>query len=259
MNDRLEAFRSRLRGSEKKSSNWQFWIGSPTAWLALIISSTTAFFNFVYYTDELSVIGSPAAIFEKEGMFRVAAPNRFLFINSGSRPISVIGADIHLVQPPNKNEENFSCIGGGHYQSVDLAMEPTIVKAHDASIVQLPSFSKNTDGLPAASVSLEESNKGVPRRIILACISFDLVATDVRWSKTVAVQRVAIDAKQLREEWIGANRPVMLTTRNWFRSSPDTSDWPRSIQNSISGVATFELNRGFDQFLERKGVNGTSR
>jgi hypothetical protein len=56
MNERLEEFRKRLRGPEKNKSDWRLWIGSPTAWLALAVSSATALHTAVYYSDQLSVV-----------------------------------------------------------------------------------------------------------------------------------------------------------------------------------------------------------
>ena len=114
MNDKLEAFRKRLRDPEKKKASWQFWIGSPTAWLALFISSTTAFFTLFYHSDELRVavsggIAARLELFadEKTGTpyrgVTVSTPRRFTFINSGSRPIAVLSARIahHHRRPPS--------------------------------------------------------------------------------------------------------------------------------------------------------------
>src|SRR5436305_12370535 len=36
---------------------------SPTAWLALLVSSATAFYTLIYHSDELSVVASPSSIF----------------------------------------------------------------------------------------------------------------------------------------------------------------------------------------------------
>jgi hypothetical protein len=37
-----------LARPEKKKIDWPFWIGSPTAWLALIISCATAFSTLIF-------------------------------------------------------------------------------------------------------------------------------------------------------------------------------------------------------------------
>jgi len=55
MNERLEAVRKRLNRPEKETRDWQFWIGSPRAWLALFLSSITAFYTFLFHRDELSI------------------------------------------------------------------------------------------------------------------------------------------------------------------------------------------------------------
>jgi len=43
MRENLETFRKRIRGPEREKVNWQFWIGSPTAWLVLFLSASTGF------------------------------------------------------------------------------------------------------------------------------------------------------------------------------------------------------------------------
>jgi hypothetical protein len=72
---KIEAFRKRLRGAEKQKTNWQYWIGSPTAWLALVLSAATGFYTFLYHSDELSVvIARPDVFLTMQGNVQVRSP-----------------------------------------------------------------------------------------------------------------------------------------------------------------------------------------
>jgi hypothetical protein len=70
--------------SSKEKTNWQFWIGSPTARLDLFIWSTMAFYMFLYHSDELSMVVPPAATFAQGHKIGVGSPTSITFINSGS-------------------------------------------------------------------------------------------------------------------------------------------------------------------------------
>jgi len=48
MNEKLEAFRKRLRKPEKKKTDWASSIGSPTAQFAAVLSLFNLFYSHVY-------------------------------------------------------------------------------------------------------------------------------------------------------------------------------------------------------------------
>ncbi len=62
MNEKLEAFRRRLREPEKKKTDWASWIGSPTAQFAAVLSLFNLFYSHAYYSDELIVGLSPSRV-----------------------------------------------------------------------------------------------------------------------------------------------------------------------------------------------------
>src|SRR5262245_47683027 len=94
----IETFRSRLKQPKKATTNWQQWIGSPTAWLALILSASSFFYTFLYYSDDLSVVMDRPVIQPAfQDVLRISAPRNMTFINSGSRPIVITGAQLILV------------------------------------------------------------------------------------------------------------------------------------------------------------------
>jgi hypothetical protein len=118
----IEEFRRMLKGPEKKKfgTNWHQWIGSPTAWLALMLSVSTAFYTFLYHSDELSVVidtpdisvgevwdtedgrqevSSSFPVGDKRPPIVVTSPRGVAFINSGTRPIAVTSVWFALVRP----------------------------------------------------------------------------------------------------------------------------------------------------------------
>ncbi len=171
MNDRLEAFRKRLRGPDREKTNWQFWIGSPTAWLALFLSSTTAFYTFLYHSDELRVAIIPGDVQLVPGKVRVEPPERFTFINSGSRPIAVLAADISVNQP-DKGVPYPDCISGVG-APLFLKLEETVVKPYDAVV-------KSTKLEPGESpeIELSDANKSLSEPLFVLCVTFKFVATE---------------------------------------------------------------------------------
>ncbi len=101
MNERLELLRKRLSKTEQKREkfNWKtFWTASPTAWLALVISSITAFYTLVYYNDEVSVVMDKTSVFYKRDGKTVHFAKAFTVINSGTSPIALVQANV-IVAP----------------------------------------------------------------------------------------------------------------------------------------------------------------
>jgi hypothetical protein len=180
MNEALETFRKRLRGPEKEKFKFtrQFWIGSPTAWLALLISSATAFSSIVYYSDELGVqVPSPQAFKnESKDQIHVVLPPGITFVNSGSRPIAVLKVSIRFIQPRRK-AEHIDCLHG----QMDVAWLPLhmlVVKPYDIMAYEL----KYNDwmlprDLHFASSELNKENSS-PMVVFVSCAIFQIVAAD---------------------------------------------------------------------------------
>lgn len=174
MNDKLESLRKRLRGSEKEKANWPSWIGSPTAWLALIISSITAFYNFLYYSDQLSVVVQPLlARFDDKGV-DITTPEPLVFINSGTRPIAVLYVDMHVMQPaPNRSDEP-NCLQEG-IATISLEFERVVVKPYD-TVVKEVHFFENQETISIGR-GLDKTRKDLSEPLTI-CLRFGIVATD---------------------------------------------------------------------------------
>jgi len=136
MNDRLEALRKRLRRPERKTINWQFWIGSPTAWLALVVSSATAFYTFFYYSDQLSLVMKPWLVLVSSTKLQIEGPQPLIFVNSGTRPIALlsVGIDVTLKQ--------LGCYG--HH--IPLEFDEFVLKPFDTTVKVVSFKGKNVNG-----------------------------------------------------------------------------------------------------------------
>jgi hypothetical protein len=221
MNERLEAFRKRLRGPDKEKGNWQFWIGSPTAWLALLLSSTTAFYTFLYHSDELSVvIDSPSIVLDNDGKLAVHSPSSVTFINSGSRPVAVTGIQLILVQPI----ENFpdpQCRGSGSYSNLSLEFEQTVVKPYDAVAKPLGFYNKKP--LEEEKVELTKENTGKGESVLAVCLKFSIAATDAAgWIKTIDLGKTTMGRPGFStSEDKSEDPPAYLIKRNRFWTEVD--------------------------------------
>ncbi|MGO6966601.1 hypothetical protein [Rhizobium leguminosarum] len=129
-----------------KRPDWRAWIGSPTAWLALLLSAGNAFYSIFYFSDELTIIvQDDAAAYHKEGgKVSVYAPNGVVFVNSGTRPVAITEVTLSYSQPLVGDE----CDGGGNF---NLDFPQTVIKPGD--IITLSPISFRRNGLPPAHVS----------------------------------------------------------------------------------------------------------
>jgi hypothetical protein len=206
MNETLEAFRKRLRGPEKEKTNWPFWIGSPTAWLALVISSTTAFFSFIYYSDQLSVVAVIDYV-ETPARLHVTVPTDVTFINSGSRPIAVTLINLRIVQRPDPLGPR--CQRGEDSELEDslflIKFKPTVIKPYDAVVedISLANGKESIDIPLKRPVPDPDPNSLVDAAI---CLAFMIVASDAPPS---------LKAVELKPG-LYSSRPLYLIKRNRF-------------------------------------------
>lgn len=217
---RIEAFRKRLYGAEEQRVNWQFWIGSPTAWIALILSAVTAFYTFLYHSDELSVVvGRPSIFLTMDGDIEVRAPSSITFINSGSRPVAVTGIQMMLVQPTEKVAEP-KCRNSGAYQYFSVTFEQTVIKPYD-TVAKAIKFDETQSSLDTKRVVMSEANKKLKRdQIVVACLEFEIVAADTAgWRKVVQVERVTLSGVGSTDLSVQDARPLYLIKRNRFWTS----------------------------------------
>lgn len=216
MHENLEIFRKRLRESEKEKINWQFWIGSPTAWLALIVSASTAFYTFLYHSDELSVAMPPPSLeWNGDREISVQAPSHITFINTGSRPIAVVGIDLQLVQASSSTDKP-RCRYAVSLWNLDF--EQTIVRPYDAVTKALKLPRKQSDD--KEKIDLENGNE---KRVFATCARFTIISADATgWVKTIDLGLITLESIGMTEwEDKSAERPPYLIKRNRFWTDMD--------------------------------------
>ncbi|MCK1475058.1 hypothetical protein IVB27_09655 [Bradyrhizobium sp. 197] len=261
MNERLEAFRKRLRELNRSKVKWHQQIGSPTAWLALIFSTTTFFNTFFYHSDELSVsflrpsvsVGKVyftddgGSVEEDIGLRRpriyVVAPQGVTFINSGSRPVVVRGVWVKLAQPL-KTGEKASCTDNqnstqtdGHY----YVFEPTVIKPYDLQYKPL----KHEHGLELMFEARGANARpgSLNQYEIELCIGFELDAMgSPSWSKVVPCGFTTIPVKQYDRRKDG-DRFAFLIKRNLFWTEVDIDPNPGSRSNEPHSVLASAWSR----------------
>ena len=153
MNERLELLRKRIRGTEQKrdSINWKaLWIGSPTAWLALLISSCLAYNTLFNQFDDVSVVlTEPVSMTQVGGVDQKAInlPSSLTIVNSGTQPFVLLGAFV-MVGPINsdrpasasapQNRTQCNDRSNGHYQVFSgFHFERAIIAAGDVFLLPL--------------------------------------------------------------------------------------------------------------------------
>jgi hypothetical protein len=220
MNDTLEAFRKRLRGPKKQKANWQFWIGSPTAWLALVLSFANAFYSLIYHSDELRVIPSRIQFVVRTTEIGIRdigipRPDKITFINSGSRPIAILGLTMELIQPPSGvDDTKLHCRSGFGVDAMDamrtLTFDQLVVKQYEV-VTREVKFDQE-DGPRVSFVEMNERNQQewVPSAVLCLVVSF--VTVDGKYSRIIELQRIGSTGI------IVAKGPHYLVKQNTFRT-----------------------------------------
>lgn len=137
-----EQFRERLRPA-KKEANWTKWIGSPTAWLALILSAATFYTASVRKNDDLKVVINKLArlFIDKAGTPSFDATTQdLIFMNAGNRPIAVNSIGLKIWFWPAGKKEPPRC--GETTMVIDLSYDftPLIIKPGEMSLLSLAKF-----------------------------------------------------------------------------------------------------------------------
>jgi hypothetical protein len=206
MNEKLEAFRKRLREPEKKKRDWASWIGSPTAQLAAVLSLFNLFYSHAYYNDELTVVLSPSRVHSSGDSIEVELP-RVTLGNSGTRAASVVGMHLRHVQPNSDSKRRLSCDNIERYgysgdvvkentsDFVPIVFESVILKPGD-TIVRSIKFDENSSilfdvhiqkGSKSGTFALNDFNQKrtyTDKRWSI-CLTFNIAATDAFWDKPV--------------------------------------------------------------------------
>jgi hypothetical protein len=186
----LDQFRERLRRPEKASTDWAKWIGSPTAWLALLLSAFSVYGTLVRKTDDLRVVThrKPSAVVQGQQVEFLALDQDLILINSGNRAAAV--TEITLILWFQDGNESVTC-DHDHYQPIYLNYDfsPVVVKPGEMSSLSLSRFIDYNVGIKGIlPVEYEMSDgkltsasfKRAPKAgdIMAACLSFRIILPD---------------------------------------------------------------------------------
>ncbi|WP_315765487.1 MULTISPECIES: hypothetical protein [unclassified Bradyrhizobium] len=215
-----ETLRERIREPKKRSrSDWSKWIGSPTAWLALVLSSTTAYFNIRKYDDVTVVFGSlPGVLANPQSPIKIFGWKRNLvFINTGNRPVAIRGILLRAwFQSPNESAPRCSEVAAKHVLRIRYELEPLVVKPGEMTESKLEKSSsiedeammnfKPPDSLPEPQIDGDDAIKWsldspvlVAGDVFSACLRVQVIRAS-RGEETVDV---LIGSQPLVPSWKG--------------------------------------------------------
>jgi hypothetical protein len=174
MNERLESFRKRLRGPDKQKGDWK--VGSPTAWLALLLSLTTTYLNLRRHDDFKVIITNVTFELKDDQTAYGKLSNTFVatFINGGNRPVSVLSAKAAIGQ---FFDEKRNCDQVPQYQSVKLEIKPFVVKPGEIGIE--PVTTKGSDSTIAYIENYSRLDTAAGHKALL-CLQFTVVTPDAQ-------------------------------------------------------------------------------
>ena len=135
----LETLRARLhRAEDKKAIDWFKWIGSPTAWLALILSSTSLYFNIFRQLDNINAIIDIVAIPSENDnkRFDVTVSNRQIILTNNGNRYAILRNCWVTIEKYNKPSENGIKIVYSDYVILQSSDE-TIIKPGEMIIKTL--------------------------------------------------------------------------------------------------------------------------
>jgi hypothetical protein len=222
MDDRISAFRSRLRdlGKQKRApSSFRDKVAIFTGITALVISGISTYFSLIRLRDDFRVVISgtieQTRIERIQEAFQLGLDAEFsiAFINAGTRMIDISG--VGLVAGTWRQEEaDNEC----KKDSVDLGykLEPFILKPGEILRKELKSAVAKRSAVPLFKDMLYSSTKAMP-----ICVKFNFLTLNwIDYEKTVPVLNVVLNMASPQEpatltfRLLGvSNKPVVLFER----------------------------------------------
>jgi hypothetical protein len=113
------------------------WVAVTISVLALIVSGGSAYFNVIQKVENVSVTVRYAPTVNKDGDKLVVPPETYsvFFINSGNRPVTILGMSVLFVQ--HKERLAFNCYPPGveaAAREFNTDLEPFVVRENEVAI-----------------------------------------------------------------------------------------------------------------------------
>ena len=177
MDERLEAFRTRLRGStkpQKKERKAREWFAILVSISALAVSITTAYFGTIRQVEELHIfVGNsiPTASWTDDGRLQIEGALDLAFLNTGTRPILILSADL-LINQDEEIRSDDQC--NFHWAGVPLDLNSFVVKEKE-SVAKLINLKLDPHLLAIGEVTKDgriilRPSKTVPPKAVEICV-----------------------------------------------------------------------------------------
>jgi hypothetical protein len=211
-----ERLRERLRPPKKtpKSIDWSKWIGSPVAWLALLLSSLTAYTTYFRKADDVRVIIDTfpylairtATRRHADQLYSALVPHDFVFINSGNREAIILDIMLHIWFAPVREKVSQDCRRPPTLEfKLRYEFSPLVIKPGEMiprPMLKIEDGAYGAGGAPPSVVNfavkkgevteLEMSPLPTTDDMMFACISFTVALPDSE-STTASLLLVASD------------------------------------------------------------------
>lgn len=176
----VEKFRERLNPPKRPKTDWSKWIGSPTAWLALMLSGFSAYFTVIRKADELGVIVRDTPIVVRtlptDDLAVINFQQDLSFTNAGNRPAAITNIAL-LIWTPERKEER--CPSDSEpKRSYDYDFQSVVVRPGDIVTTTLSKFSNDQVYEPTyigSLVRLMPRSEYERNAYVVVCLSFRLL------------------------------------------------------------------------------------
>ena len=215
----IEQLRERLWLSKKTSTDWGKWVGSPTSWLALLLSSATAYFTLIHHSDDIrAVIGNrpkPFADLTQNSSVALGiwgVKQHLIVINSGNRAAAITAVILSLRLP--LKETATSCKSEvSKALELEYVFDGVVVKPGEIKPIALDKFSGyGIDRVEDDTLYLRKGVFNVEKgTYVIACLSFGIITPD-NVATNIAIPLYATKLRTLGEVLLTRYEPYLFKT-----------------------------------------------
>jgi len=174
VNDKIEAFRQRLRDikPKKEKAKIRDWIALAASLIALAISIVSTYVTVFVQRERLEgVILRQIEMFFQNKTFAAKGTIQLLFTNRGNMPLTVAGGTFRVIQTA---EQSSDCeLGEDVGEERDLKLDPFVIKPAEA-VIKVVDF----DHKPVAIKNLKFKDY----YFVSGCLRIDTITTNGRGS-----------------------------------------------------------------------------
>ncbi|WP_316229997.1 hypothetical protein [Bradyrhizobium sp. SZCCHNR1051] len=150
-----EHLRDRLWPPPKPGVDWSKWIGSPVAWLALLLSAASLYATVVRTRDDLRVVinNIPFMSVSSKAQELSGLSQNLVFVNAGNRPVAVTKINLTVWFRPGNERPEPSCDEHGMKALLNYVFTPLVIKPGEMSLLALDTLEDGGAGAAASGFS----------------------------------------------------------------------------------------------------------